>query len=519
MKRVLPGCMALIASAAWGGILDPGPYVSCVTENSVVVSWMTDSDTSANSIDYGPTSAYGNSAVAYQSVVATEDTGTYYVHSSKLTGLSADTVYCYCAVSDGWTSDNTGAGWTVRTFPPAGTQDFSFIVYGDNRYGGDYDSDPLWHEKVMRGIEKENSRLLLNVGDFVSTSNRIIEWSGDHPSSGDPQGEFFRIVGGRFELMQSVWIALCKGNHEVMGDHPDLYDKVFENPYDGNGMGGNVSEDYFAFDYANARIISLNHNGSEGFNRADLANDEQYNWLVSELEAASTAGKWIFVMVHQPPLIPDTNSWSKHGDGYMFTLQEYIVPLFEQYGVNMVFAGHNHVYVRWEKALHFKGRDAAPPVVEEVDDGVRYLIQGTGTKDLHEVDSDTDGVVETYVCDKSGTDGQHAPWTADDNLAKYDLDVYACGGDLNRDPLPAYTIVSVSGDTCTVTTKGMYNANWSGDTGTTEGTVIDTASFSRAGGAGDDGGGSCGEGGCGVCDPVVALVLAWVVAVRAGWKK
>ncbi len=468
----------LLASMASAGILAPGPYVSCVTDNSVVVSWITDSSTSTNKVDYGPTNSYGNTATAYQTVSATEDTGTYYVHSAQLTGLSADTTYRYRVVSDSFVDDNGGAGWPVTTFPAPGTQNFSFVVYGDNRYGYVNDPYPLWHEKVMRGIENENPRLILNAGDVVGRSNYFLEWSGDHPSSGDPMGEFFRVVGDSHKIMQSTWIVPCKGNHETMGDYPTLYEKIFENPYSGNGLGSNTEEGYFAFDYGNARIISLMHNGND---RLDYG-DDQYNWLVSELEAAQAASKWIFVIVHQPPFVPDISSSSKWGDGYMYRLQEYLVPLFEQYGVDMVFSGHAHCYVRWVNPLHYKGRDATPPVIEEVSEGVRYMIQGNDTYDLHVLDNDGDGFVETYVYDDTGTIGDYY---GNGTLKKYDLNVVANGGGWNVDPLPSYTVITVNGNTCTIETKGMYNASMT-DNGSTVGTVYDSDTFTRSGAGGNE---------------------------------
>ena len=375
-------------------------------------------------------------------------------------------------MSDSYVSDNDGAGWTVTTFPVVGTQDFSFIVYGDNRYAGENSSQTLYHERVMRGIDNDSPRLVLNVGDVVARSNNFIEWSGQHASSGDPQGEFFRIAGGTFELMQSTWFVPCKGNHETIGDYPELFGKVFENPYDGNGMGANTSEDYFAFDYGNARIISLNNNGNEALNEGDA----QYNWLVSQLQAAEAAGKWIFVMVHQPPFIVDTYSSGKWGDGYMWRLQHHVVPLFEQYGVHMVFSGHHHVYVRWHNPLHYKGQSATPPVIEEVSQGVRYMVEGTATRDIVNVDNNSNGKSETYVYDDTGTLNDYY---GHGKVKLYDLSNTAAGEDVNHDALPMYTIVSVSGNTCTVTTKGMYNAGWGSDNGNTVGTVYDTDTFTR----------------------------------------
>ncbi|MHC4713423.1 MAG: putative Ig domain-containing protein [Planctomycetota bacterium] len=484
MKRLASVILAAVAvSAVFAGVLsaaivEPGPYISCVAPDAATITWITTNSTSDNHVNYGATSSLGSSESAYQSITASEDGGTFYVHSARITGLSADSTYYYEVVSDGAVHDDDGSPWTFKTFPPNGTQNFSFAVYGDTRYGGESPTwSTLWHERVMRGIVNENPPLILHAGDIVKYSDNIIEWTGDHAMSGDPMGEFFRTVGSTFKVQQGTWIAIAKGNHEVMGNYPTIYPKAFEMPYSGNGLGTNNTEDYYAFDYCNARIISILHNGSEGFDpEGDPTQQAQYSWLVSELEAAQSANKWIFVIIHQPAFVPDTSSSGKYGDGFMWCLQEYIVPLFQQYNVAMVFAGHNHVCVVWNNALDYKGRSAGYPVIDEVTDGVRYQIQGADTYDVHYVDNDGDGVVETYVHDDTGPlqPTEWLPYMA----RKYELDVYAAGGDLNSSVRPTYCVVDVTGNSCTVTTKGMYNTPTI-DNGSSVGTVLNTVTFSK----------------------------------------
>jgi hypothetical protein len=64
----------------------------------------------------------------------------------------------------------------------------------------------------------------------------------------------------------------------------------------------------------------------------------QYNWLRSDLAAATKA--WKFVVLHEP-------GWSA-GGGHEnnVTVQTDLQPLFKQYGVSIVFGGHNHYYAR-----------------------------------------------------------------------------------------------------------------------------------------------------------------------------
>jgi hypothetical protein len=63
----------------------------------------------------------------------------------------------------------------------------------------------------------------------------------------------------------------------------------------------------------------------------------QYEWLVSDL--AGTSKPWKFVFFHIPP-------YSSGGHGSDLNVRQTLAPLFEQYGVTIVFNGHDHDYER-----------------------------------------------------------------------------------------------------------------------------------------------------------------------------
>jgi hypothetical protein len=102
---------------------------------------------------------------------------------------------------------------------------------------------------------------------------------------------------------------------------------------------------------------------------------DQYKWLERNLQKASAnRGKvpWVVVYTHRP-------MWhsSKHhkmceggGDWYGCLMRELYSPLFEKYGVNLVFSGHSHHYQR-SKPM----RNGLPV---ENGDGVTWVVCGTG---------------------------------------------------------------------------------------------------------------------------------------------
>ena len=97
--------------------LSTRPYLSQVTENSIVVSWRTSVPT-PTVVEYGETKAYGFS-------VRTDKQTRF--HSVTLTGLKPSTEYHYRVLSGKPTQD-----YPFRTAVRPG-EPFTFAVYGDTR--------------------------------------------------------------------------------------------------------------------------------------------------------------------------------------------------------------------------------------------------------------------------------------------------------------------------------------------------------------------------------------------------
>ncbi|MEL6255953.1 MAG: metallophosphoesterase, partial [Bacteroidota bacterium] len=74
---------------------------------------------------------------------------------------------------------------------------------------------------------------------------------------------------------------------------------------------------------------------------------KQYEWLEEELKKSDA--KWKFVAMHHAPYSTDENDYGnaykgkeKYGDTYV----KQLIPVFEKYGVDIVFFGHLHSYSR-----------------------------------------------------------------------------------------------------------------------------------------------------------------------------
>jgi 3',5'-cyclic AMP phosphodiesterase CpdA len=103
------------------------------------------------------------------------------------------------------------------------------------------------------------------------------------------------------------------------------------------------STGYYSFTYGNAEFFMLDSNKPEDFAHGG----KQYVWLEERLK--KSIAKWKFVAHHHAPYSADEddygNSWEGQSSLGDLRIRK-IVPLYEQYGVDMVFFGHLHTYQR-----------------------------------------------------------------------------------------------------------------------------------------------------------------------------
>jgi predicted phosphodiesterase len=186
---------------------------------------------------------------------------------------------------------------------------------------------------------------VINVGDIVETGSVISQYTN----------EYFEPFSN---LTDKVPFYVSIGNHER--DAKWFYRYV---SYPGN-------ENYYSFDYGNAHftIVDSNKDLSPG--------SKEYEWIKNDL--ASSNAKWKFVAHHHPPYSSDSNDYGNTAYGLSERMAPEVVsliPLYEEYGVDVVWCGHIHDYERtW-------------PIREgEVDEGngVIYIQAGGGGAELED---------------------------------------------------------------------------------------------------------------------------------------
>lgn len=315
-KTVLLFALAQAVSLSHGAIIK-GPYLQDVTTGGIRVRWETDAGTDSR-VDYGLTASYGEYISGTYSTPL-PDSGTY-LHEIPVAGLTTETTYHYKVSTAGLSSsDHTFRSAVEPTTP------FRFAAYGDNR------SDPTAHELIADAILASQPQFVLNSGDVVESGADYAQW----------RDQFFFPAR---DLFYDIPFYVGVGNHE--GFSHWVTDFIYYP----------ASDRWWSFDFGNAHYVILDTNS------AYTSGSAQYSWLVSDL--SGTSKEWVFACFHHPP-------YSSGGHGGEPDVQSYLVPLFETYGVDMVFSGHDHLYERSSKA------------------GIAYIVTGGGGAPLSDPDQTT----------------------------------------------------------------------------------------------------------------------------------
>jgi len=104
-------------------------------------------------------------------------------------------------------------------------------------------------------------------------------------------------------------------------------------------VGGLASgtEAYYSFDWANIHFICLNSHDVDRKPGGPMA-----KWLKADLEKAKA--DWLIAFWHHPPYTKGSHDSDKEKD--MTEMRHDIMPIIESGGVDLVLAGHSHIYER-----------------------------------------------------------------------------------------------------------------------------------------------------------------------------
>jgi predicted phosphodiesterase len=126
----------------------------------------------------------------------------------------------------------------------------------------------------------------------------------------------------KFEVPYKVLLDRKVEFYASLGNHDEPENRFYE-------LWNMKGQRYYTFEKKNARFFVLD---------TAYLDREQIEWLERELKASND--DWKIAYFHHPLY----SSGGRHGSEE--DLQKVLEPLFIQYGVNVVFQGHDHIYER-----------------------------------------------------------------------------------------------------------------------------------------------------------------------------
>jgi 3',5'-cyclic AMP phosphodiesterase CpdA len=118
-----------------------------------------------------------------------------------------------------------------------------------------------------------------------------------------------------------------------------------------------IGKPYYAFEWGLAHFSIINSdvaNAAESTEERAAFWKEQREWLEQDLKASQKAD-FRFVVMHHPPMTVNSDK-----GGHVSKEAPELIPMFEQYKVTAILAGHDHNYQRHAK------------------NGIQYIITGGG---------------------------------------------------------------------------------------------------------------------------------------------
>jgi len=205
--------------------------------------------------------------------------------------------------------------------------------------------------------------------------------------------------------------ATYDGDGDLTPDGTGMpYLDIFSQPSAGESGGvPSGTEQYYSVDYGNVHVVSLD---TQLTARDETARATMMNWLMSDL--SHNTRDWTIVIFHHPPYTKGTNHDSDDMEDSPIDRPEWdmrneFTPVFEEYGVDVVYGGHSHAY---ERSYYLNGHTgtsdtfSAAEHAELIDGDPDHPASGRAGEAYHQQSPTSGGVDDRVVYTVAGSSGK-----------------------------------------------------------------------------------------------------------------
>lgn len=284
-----------------------GPFLQSTTTNSTLIVWKTP----------GPADGFVDFGLDSDQFTRLPVSSASTNHVATLTELLPGTSYFYRIGAHHEGAEVLSDWASFRTFKESGP--ISFAVIGDSGVGDANQYDIADHMRAAGGD------LIMHVGDMIYGA--FYHWNAD-----------FRCLSVYADQMRRRPMFVALGNHDFYGDKTALL-QTFHLPT--NQVSG--TEHYYSFDHGDAHFTVV-------WTDLQMAVDysvgsPQYQWLTNDL--ATTTKPWKLLFFHhtiRSSSVHQYDDYDVNGILDEVQLQESIGRAASDYGVQIMFNGHDHCY-------------------------------------------------------------------------------------------------------------------------------------------------------------------------------
>ena len=326
--------MALIAIYGVGRLVDVTygsyqfvprqPYMVMQTQNAMTIKWQTPQN-EVGKVAYGLTPQTLTNVLMEN--VQTDK------HSITIPKLKECTKYFYSVSSSSLEIDNKDRSFTTLC---ESSQTQRLWVIGDSG-------------KIGKNQDKVYSEFIKYInGDYGKLDMWVL--LGDNAYSSGTQKQFNTTLFEPYvELVKRYVPWAVVGNHDA---RRWAFYQVFDFPTNAESGGvASGTEEYYSIDNGNLHLVMLD---SETVSRS--SDGAMASWLKKDL--ASNKKPWVIVAFHTPPYSDgghkSDDDWDSNGR--LKEMRENFIPIFDQYGVDLVLNGHSHGYERSKLIVNHLGK-------------------------------------------------------------------------------------------------------------------------------------------------------------------
>jgi hypothetical protein len=283
-----------------------GPYLTVPKANSMTIMWESDSNVPSKVIYW-----QSEDEKLVKKINSFDSNDSLFLYSATLDNLKESQKYFYKVVAGNDSSESY-----FYTNPKKG-EPFTFVAIGDSRSNHDVFS------AIANDVNKLSPRLVINMGDLLARGYEFKQWN---PHFFDPAKSVINHIPHISTL----------GDHETSGGYSG-YSFYY---YFRNGVS--VDKMWFSYDFGDVHFVSLDYRGE--------SNEEMIEWFKNDVSQSDA--KWKIVYLHRPMynLGGHRAHWGKQ------IWQE----LYRENKIDIVFAGHSHVYERFYPMRPSTVKDAWP---------------------------------------------------------------------------------------------------------------------------------------------------------------